>query len=226
MFRRIPVFGSVAARALTIIFSVALAVSVASTAYAGSYTKRGVATRVIDGDTLVVDFDRGPSERVRLIGIDTPETGQCYGARATLRARAIAAGRRVVVRGDPTQRVRDRYGRLLGYVGIRGGVDLGRRLILGGYGKVYVYERPFERVSSYREAQRVARRESRGLWRACGGSSGGGTRPRCHPSYSPCLPIVGDLDCDDVRAMGRDPVRVTGSDPYRLDGDGDGWGCE
>jgi hypothetical protein len=48
----------------------------------------------------------------------------------------------------------------------------------------------------------------------------------CHASYTPCLPIVGDLDCADVRALGKAPVRVVGSDPYRLDGDGDGWGCE
>jgi hypothetical protein len=46
------------------------------------------------------------------------------------------------------------------------------------------------------------------------------------PSYSPCLPIVGDLDCADIRAMGVAPVRVLGSDPYRLDGDNDGLGCE
>jgi hypothetical protein len=48
----------------------------------------------------------------------------------------------------------------------------------------------------------------------------------CEPGYSPCLPIVGDLNCDDVRAMGKAPVRVTGSDRYRLDADDDGWGCE
>jgi hypothetical protein len=49
---------------------------------------------------------------------------------------------------------------------------------------------------------------------------------KCHPSYSPCLPIVDDLDCADIRAMGVAPVRVLGSDPYRLDGDNDGLGCE
>jgi hypothetical protein len=48
----------------------------------------------------------------------------------------------------------------------------------------------------------------------------------CHPSYSPCLPVVGDLDCADVRALGVAPVRVLGSDPYRLDADNDGLGCE
>lgn len=40
--------------------------------------------------------------------------------------------------------------------------------------------------------------------------------------YSPCLPIVADLDCGDINH----PVQVTGSDPYRLDADGDGTGCD
>lgn len=52
------------------------------------------------------------------------------------------------------------------------------------------------------------------------------TPSNCQAGYSPCLPIVDDLDCADVRAMGKAPVRVTGSDPYRLDRDGDGIGCE
>jgi hypothetical protein len=55
-------------------------------------------------------------------------------------------------------------------------------------------------------------------------SGGGGNN--CHPSYSPCLPIGPDLDCPDVRAMGKAPVRVMGPDSYRLDGDHDGIGCE
>jgi hypothetical protein len=53
---------------------------------------------------------------------------------------------------------------------------------------------------------------------------GGGSD--CHPSYTPCLPIVGDLDCADVRDMGKAPVSIKGPDEYRLDGDSDGLGCE
>ena len=197
---------------------------------AAHYTKLGTVTRVIDGDTLEVAMRSGESERVRLIGIDTPELGACYGVKAKARATRLAASREVVVRGDASQSVRDRYGRLLGYVRIGTSTDLGRRLVLGGFGKVYVYRSPFARVARYRAVERTARQLRRGLWSACakppapsgGGSSGSG----CHPSYSPCLPIVGDLDCADVRAMGKAPVRVSGSDPYRLDGDGDGWGCE
>jgi hypothetical protein len=47
----------------------------------------------------------------------------------------------------------------------------------------------------------------------------------CHPNYSPCLPIVSDLDCGQISASLK-PIRVIGSDPYRLDSDNDGWGCE
>ena len=51
------------------------------------------------------------------------------------------------------------------------------------------------------------------------------TEGNCHPSYSPCLPITGDLNCGDL-AGGQKPVTVTGSDPYGLDADDDGVGCE
>lgn len=50
--------------------------------------------------------------------------------------------------------------------------------------------------------------------------------PACHASYDPCLPIVDDLDCADVRALGLAPVIVIGDDAYELDADADGLGCE
>lgn len=53
---------------------------------------------------------------------------------------------------------------------------------------------------------------------------GRGSGGRCEPGYNPCLPVTGDLNCDDISAD-KKPVRVTGSDPYGLDRDGDGTGC-
>lgn len=47
-------------------------------------------------------------------------------------------------------------------------------------------------------------------------------KSNCMEGYSPCLPIVADLNCPDIGH----PVTVTGSDPYRLDRDGDGTGCD
>ena len=206
---------------------------------AGAFTYRGVVTHIVDGDTLDVRLASGKRERIRLIGIDTPERGGCYAAKATERTRQLALSKPVVLRGDPTQDTRDRYGRLLAYVWIPGGKDLGYQLVAGGFAKVYVYRDAFQRLSAYRNAETASRGADGGQWSACAApplpvapqpppppppaappSSG------CHASYSPCLPIVGDLDCSDVRALGVAPVRVLGSDPYRLDGDNDGFGCE
>lgn len=57
-------------------------------------------------------------------------------------------------------------------------------------------------------------------------TSESGDATGCHPSYVPCLPITGDLDCDEVRALGAAPVDVVGEDAYHLDADADGIGCE
>jgi endonuclease YncB( thermonuclease family) len=204
-----------------------------SAAASGRFTQRGTVVRVVDGDTVDVRLTSGKRERVRLIGIDATERGACFSAQASARARALALSRKVVLRGDATQDTRDRYGRLLAYVWVSGR-DLGYQLLAGGFAKVYVYGDVFERHAAYARAEQGAKASPRGLWRRCETRT---TAPQplvspppaagtCHSSYTPCLPIVGDLDCADVRALGQAPVRVLGSDPYRLDGDDDGFGCE
>jgi len=205
----------------------------ASARQSGAFTQKGVVTEVVDGDTVRVRLLNGKNERVRLIGIDAAERGACFAAQATTRARQLALSKPVVLRGDATQDTRDRYGRLLAYVWIPGGRDLGYQLVAGGFAKVYVYRNAFERLSAYRSAERKAKSAPVGAWSACGSTTIRPVLPSpppaagsCHPSYTPCLPVVGDLDCADVRALGVGPVRVLGSDPYRLDGDGDGLGCE
>jgi endonuclease YncB( thermonuclease family) len=210
-------------------FSAATAAAPAVTG--GAFTSRGTVTHIVDGDTLDVRLTSGKTERIRLIGIDTPERGVCYFSQATARARQLAMSKKVVLRGDPTQDTRDRYGRLLAYVWLPGGKDLGYQLISGGFAKVYVYRNPFERLSAYRTAGAAAKGASAGQWKACAAPVPLPKPPTppassCHSSYSPCLPIVDDLDCADIRAMGVAPVRILGSDPYRLDGDNDGLGCE
>ena len=205
----------------------------ASAAGTGDFTQRGVVTEVVDGDTVRVRLATGKTEKVRLIGIDAAERGACFAAPAAERARQLALSKPVVLRGDRTQATRDRYGRLLAYVWIPGGRDLGYQLVAGGFAKVYVYGSPFQRLPAYRTAESRAKSAPAGAWSACAPAT---IRPvvpsppapagNCHASYTPCLPVVGDLDCADVRALGVAPVRVTGSDPYRLDGDDDGFGCE
>jgi micrococcal nuclease len=132
------------------------------------FSYRAKATRVIDGDTLVARIGRR-SERVRLIGINAPEVGRCYASEATAMARKLALSRRVTLQGDRTQSRRDRLGRLLAYVELPGkrSRDLGRELIRAGRARVFVFNRPFARVRSYRAAQVAAIAGRLGLWGTC-----------------------------------------------------------
>ena len=207
-----------------------VAAGLASAAGRGEFTQKGVVTQVVDGDTLDVRLASGKRERVRLIGIDAAERGACFADQSAARARQLALSKPVVLRGDGTQDTRDRYGRLLAYVWLPGGRDLGYQLVVGGHAKVYVHRTPFQRLGAYRTAEQRAKAAPAGAWKACTTIRAAVPSPppaaSCHPSYTPCLPVVADLDCADVRALGVAPVRVLGSDPYRLDGDDDGLGCE
>jgi micrococcal nuclease len=106
-------------------------------------------------------------ERVRLIGIDAPERGECYSVRSTALLRTIAE--RVVVRvlGDATQRPRDRFGRVLAYVILTDGIDAGRVLLERGAAVVFETSPPFERRDEYVDAEEEAERGGAGLHSAC-----------------------------------------------------------
>ncbi|MEZ5101965.1 MAG: thermonuclease family protein [Thermoleophilia bacterium] len=207
----------------------------ASAAGAAGFTFRGTVVHVADGDTITVDLLNGTRERVRLLAIDAPERGDCFSQKARSRVRKIASGEVVTLKGDPTQDRVDRYGRLLAYVWLPGGRDLGYQLVKDGFATSYVFERPARRHPIYAKAEREARAAGRGLWGACTRSGPSPAAPPpappaapppasgCHPSYRPCVPDVPyDLDCADIGFT----VRVVGYDEYRLDGDGDGYGCE
>jgi micrococcal nuclease len=205
---------------------------------------RGTVTHVVDGDTLDVRLLSGERERVRLIGIDSPEpSSECYGSQAKTRARQLAQGKRVRLIGDATQDTRDRYKRLLAYVVLPNRRDLGRQLIAGGFGTVYVYRRPFQRVSGYRAAERAAKSGELGLWSACVAQPAPPPSPPPTPPPGPPPPPPGgcaasypdvcipppppDLDCDQI-AHRNFRVRhdVPNPDPHGFDGDRDGVGCE
>jgi endonuclease YncB( thermonuclease family) len=128
-------------------------------------------TEVTDGDTIAVQI-RGRAEDIRIIGIDTPEVyfgAECGGADASVSMnQMLAPGYRVRLIRDRSQENRDRYGRLLRYVE-HAGRDVGRRQVRRGWAKAYVYETAFDRLRSYRRAEKRARRRGRGVWSRCGG---------------------------------------------------------
>jgi endonuclease YncB( thermonuclease family) len=123
---------------------------------------------VTDGDTIKVKAAGIGVETIRLIGIDTPEVYggvECGGREASNEMKRLASGR-VTVRTDPTQDLRDRYGRLLAYVD-RAGRDLGRTMVARGLAPSYVYDREFRRYPSYLAAENRARAARRGSWKRC-----------------------------------------------------------
>jgi micrococcal nuclease len=95
-----------------------------------SQDAQAAVTKVVDGDTLWVKFSNGSEEKVRLIGIDTPETGQCGFEAAKEQLEQLVLNQEVsLVVGTPDNR--DRYERLLRYVDING-LDAGLELIKQG----------------------------------------------------------------------------------------------
>ena len=133
-------------------------------------------TRVIDGDTIEVEVGL-VIRRVRLVGIDTPETKdprkpvECFGQEAAARMNSLVGGRTVRLEKDPVGDTVDRYGRLLRYV-YSGDRLVNAEMIRQGYARAYLHF-PFTRRDEFREHEREARERERGLWArdACGRST-------------------------------------------------------
>jgi micrococcal nuclease len=129
-------------------------------------------TRVVDGDTLVVDTG-GAEERVRLIGINTPESVDrsrpvmCFGKEAS------AHMSRLLPPGTPVQLVRDveardRYGRLLAYVYRASDARfVNLAMVEDGYADQYTFPPNVEHTETFGKAARAAREQGVGLWSAC-----------------------------------------------------------
>jgi micrococcal nuclease len=139
-----------------------------SAAQAGDLRK---IVRVVDGDTIVVS----PNEKVRLIGVDTPETVHpkkpvaCFGREAKQFTRDAVEGktiRLVLDNVNTKRRHKDRYGRTLAYAYLADGTMLNAELIRQGYAHAYT-RFPFRYLVEFRELERAARAEALGLWSSC-----------------------------------------------------------
>lgn len=126
-------------------------------------------TKIVDGDTIHVTLN-GQDETIRIIGINTPETVdprkpvECFGKQASDKAHELLFGQTVLLETDDSQSMRDRYGRLLAYILLPGEIDYGKRMIEEGYAYEYTYDTPYRYQMDYKEAQRKAQEEMKGLW--------------------------------------------------------------
>jgi micrococcal nuclease len=127
---------------------------------------------VIDGDTLDIDIPDGehPDTRIRLIGVDTPETRHptvglmYYGLEAAAFTTRLALGKKVTVLLDTVGDQRDRYGRLLAYLQLPDEKILNAEIIRNGYGYTYL-SYPHSEFSVYKVLMQQAIDNQAGLWK-------------------------------------------------------------
>ena len=121
-------------------------------------------TRVVDGDTIILDG----GERVRLIGVDTPETVhpqkpvEYFGKEASAFTKSMVEGKKVRLEYDWERK--DKYGRTLAYVYLEDGTLLNAEIVKQGYGHAYT-RFPFKYLERFREYEKDANEHQRGLWK-------------------------------------------------------------
>lgn len=133
--------------------------------------ERTKVTKVIDGDTIELEG----GQKVRLIGIDTPETVDprrpvgCFGKEASNESKSLLTGKEVIMQKDVSDT--DKYGRLLRYVYLP--LENGQTLFVNdylvreGFAKVYTYPPDVKFNEQFLEAERQARELNKGLWKKC-----------------------------------------------------------
>lgn len=168
---------------------------------------------VTDGDTIVVRVD-GVEERVRLIGINTPESGECLADAATDRLGELLGDGSITLVGDRTDR--DQYERLLRYVEV-GGTDIHEALVAEGLALSRRYEPDTARADRYDAAQAAAEEASVGQWAA----------DACGPASAASVAIVevnADAPGDDGKNLNEEWVVVRNDGSEQLDLTG--WGLK
>lgn len=191
--------------------------------------------KVVDGDTIDVDID-GTIERLRLIGIDTPETVdprkpvQCFGREASDKTKALLQGTHVRLEADPSQGERDKYGRLLRYVFMEDGTNVNLLLIAEGYAHEYTYDMPYRYQAAFRAAQNTAREKKRGLWGAsCVHDDGTDTVSLTQLDTQAAIPASGCTIKGNISRTGEKIYHMPGCDSYEKtvisETQGERWFC-
>ena len=177
----------------------------------GGDTDSWRSARVVDGDTLEVSGPRG-DVTVRIIGINAPESDECFSAEATAALVALVAGEELALVADRSDL--DQFDRSLRYVETAAGVDVGAELVAGGFAIARRYPPDDARADAYADLQREAQRAQRGLWApdACGPSDVDGVEIE--------VEINADAPGDDNVNLNGEWVRFTnvGAEVVDLDG--------
>lgn len=112
---------------------------------------------IIDGDTIIVDG----KQRVRYIGIDSPETNECLESEATEKNRSLVEGKQLRLEKDVSET--DRYGRLLRYIWV-GNTFVNEELVKTGYAQASAYPPDTKYQSRLNAAENYAKSNNLGIW--------------------------------------------------------------
>lgn len=139
---------------------------------------------VVDGDTVDVErldgekaFNLDKIVRVRLLGINTPETVdprrpvECFGKEASSYLKSLADGKIASVELDESQGLLDKYGRVLAFIYIKNSgivnnniLFINEEMIKGGYAYEYTYNTPYKYQEEFKYMQSFAKQKYEGLW--------------------------------------------------------------
>jgi micrococcal nuclease len=123
---------------------------------------------VTDGDTVDADVDGFGLDTIRLIGINTPESGECYADEATAALTEMVLDVQVQLTSDVSDR--DQYDRLLRYIWLEDGTFVNEAMVAGGFALARAFPPDTEYEDRLDAAEQEARDAGRGLWAedACG----------------------------------------------------------
>ena len=178
---------------------------------AGEETTKVV--RVVDGDTIEVEIN-GTKERVRYIGIDTPETVdprkpvQCFGVEASKKNKELVEGKTVRLEKDVTDR--DKYHRLLRYVLLDDAL-INETLVQQGFAKSYSYPPDIKYQDKFVAAEKKAREDKLGLWSACASAT---------PAVSAAPTAVASASASNPSCTIKGNISASGEKIYHLQGCG------
>ncbi len=117
-----------------------------------------VVSSITDGDTIKLD----DNSIIRILGIDAPESNECYNKQSTDKAKELLMDRQVRLEADETQDNKDRYDRLLRYV-YYADKDFGAEMVKSGMAEAY-RDYPVTKLDEYISLENLAKENKLGMW--------------------------------------------------------------
>ena len=129
----------------------------------------GIVERIVDGDTITVLLENNKTEKIRIIGMNAPESVdprrgvECFGKEASRYLNDLLRGKKVRLEKDGSQQNYDKYGRALRHVFLNE-INIAESMIREGYAYEYTYNNPYAYQKSFKIAQQEAQKNEAGLW--------------------------------------------------------------